>query len=166
MNALIDRDGIIRRAALLFRAGPHIYPSLSLESLRVAQRAGSIVLKASDVRGEGQYASGFGLSRMKVGGLSCRLNPMAQYACIIPGAKMSPALASEILQPDFDASLLEGKIAIIGTSAAGLKDIRATPLDPATPGAEVHAQVVQQLISGSYLKRPVWCNRWKRWQHC
>ena len=157
MNALIDRDGIIRRAALLFRAGPHIYPSLSLESLRVAQRAGSIVLKASDVRGEGQYASGFGLSRMKVGGLIVPIEPDGTIRMYYTGRENVARLGvGEILQPDFDASLLEGKIAIIGTSAAGLKDIRATPLDPATPGAEVHAQVVQQLISGSYLKRPVW----------
>jgi len=157
MNALIDRDGIIRRAALLFRAGPHIYPSLSLESLRVAQRAGSIVLKASDVRGEGQYASGFGLSRLKVGGLIVPIEPDGTIRMYYTARENVARIGvNDILQPDFDRSRLEGKIAIIGTSAAGLKDIRATPLDPATPGAEVHAQVVQQLISGSYLKRPIW----------
>ena len=49
----IDDDGIIRRASLLFRADDNIYPSLALESLRVAQGISSIVLRASDVRGEG-----------------------------------------------------------------------------------------------------------------
>ena len=64
--------------------------------------------------------------------------------------------ASDILRDDFDAGVLAGKILFIGTSAAGLKDIRATPLDQATPGVEVHIQTVQQLISGTYLQRPIW----------
>jgi adenylate cyclase len=51
---------------------------------------------------------------------------------------------------------LAGKIAFIGTSAAGLKDIRATPLNPATPGVEVHIQTVQQMLAGTYLTRPIW----------
>ena len=62
----------------------------------------------------------------------------------------------KFLQPDFDMTRLAGKIAFIGTSAAGLKDIRATPINPATPGVEVHIQTVQQMIAGTYLKRPIW----------
>ena len=75
INARIDDDGIIRRASLLFKAGENVYPSLSLESLRVAQGAGSIVVRASDVRGEGAYTSGFGLSRLKVGQIITPIEP-------------------------------------------------------------------------------------------
>jgi adenylate cyclase len=49
---------------------------------------------------------------------------------------------------------VEGRIAIVGTSAAGLLDIRATPLNPATPGVEVHAQAIEQVAAGTYLLRP------------
>ena len=157
INARIDDDGIIRRASLLFRAGEHIFPSLSLESLRVAQRAGSIALRASDVRGEGSYTSGFGLSRLKVGQIIAPIEPdgsMRLYYA--PSEAIETISAHRLLQTDFDASRLAGKIAFIGTSAAGLKDIRATPLNQVTPGVEVHIQTVQQLISGTYLKRPIW----------
>ena len=157
INARIDDDGIIRRASLLFRAGEHIFPSLSLESLRVAQRAGSIALRASDVRGEGSYTSGFGLSRLKVGQIIAPIEPdgsMRLYYA--PSEAIETISAHRLLEADFDATRLAGKIAFIGTSAAGLKDIRATPLNQATPGVEVHIQTVQQLISGTYLKRPVW----------
>ena len=157
INARIDDDGIIRRASLLFRAGEHIYPSLALESLRVAQGAGSIVLRASDVRGEGSYSAGFGLSRLKVGGLIAPIEPDGSMRLYFAeSADIQTVSAYEILQPDFDMTRLAGKIAFIGTSAAGLKDIRATPLNPATPGVEVHIQTVQQMLAGTYLTRPIW----------
>lgn len=157
INARIDDDGIIRRASLLFRAGEHIYPSLALESLRVAQGAGSIVLRASDVRGEGSYSAGFGLSRLKVGQLIAPIEPDGSMRLYFAeSADIQTVSAYEILQPDFDMTRLAGKIAFIGTSAAGLKDIRATPLNPATPGVEVHIQTVQQMLAGTYLTRPIW----------
>lgn len=157
INARIDEDGIIRRASLLFRAGDKVYPSLSLESLRVAQRAGSIVLRASDVRGEGSYTSGFGLSRLKVGRIIAPIEPDGSMRLYYAdSAQIETVSAADILEADFDPSILAGKIAFIGTSAAGLKDIRATPLNQATPGVEVHIQTVQQMIDGSYLKRPIW----------
>ena len=157
INARIDNDGIIRRASLLFRAGEHIYPSLALESLRVAQGAGSIVLRASNVRGESNYSAGFGLSRLKVGRLIAPIEPDGSMRLYFAeSADIHTVSAYEILQPDFDMTRLAGKIAFIGTSAAGLKDIRATPLNPATPGVEVHIQTVQQMLAGTYLTRPIW----------
>ena len=157
INARIDDDGIIRRASLLFRAGDNIYPGLALESLRVAQAAGSIVLRASDVRGEGSYTSGFGLSRLKVGQVVAPIEPDGSMRLYFAKSEtIETVSASDILRDDFDAGVLAGKILFIGTSAAGLKDIRATPLDQATPGVEVHIQTVQQLISGTFLQRPIW----------
>jgi adenylate cyclase len=157
INARLDDDGIIRRASLLFRADDNIYPSLALESLRVAQGAGSIVLRASDVRGEGAYSSGFGLSRLKVGQIITPIEPDGSMRLYFAASKdIDTISAYEIFQPDFDMMRLAGKIAFIGTSAAGLKDIRATPINPATPGVEVHIQTVQQMIAGTYLKRPIW----------
>ena len=157
INARIDGDGIIRRASLLYRAGEHIYPSLALESLRVAQGAGSIVVRASDVRGEGTYSSGFGLSRLKVGRVIAPIEPDGSMRLYFANSEnIQTVSAYEVLQADFDMTRLAGKIAFIGTSAAGLKDIRATPLNPATPGVEVHIQTVQQMLAGTYLTRPIW----------
>ena len=157
INARIDGDGIIRRASLLYRAGEHIYPSLALESLRVAQGAGSIVVRASDVRGESTYSSGFGLSRLKVGRVIAPIEPDGSMRLYFAESEdIQTVSAYEILQTDFDMTRLAGKIAFIGTSAAGLKDIRATPINPATPGVEVHIQTVQQMLAGTYLTRPIW----------
>jgi adenylate cyclase len=62
--------------------------------------------------------------------------------------------AHEILQEDFDPARVEGHALIFGTSAPGLQDLRATPLDPVLPGVEVHVQLLEQVLTGSFLSRP------------
>ena len=49
--------------------------------------------------------------------------------------------AWKILEGGLDPLALDGMIVFIGTSAAGLKDLRATPLNPVTVGVEIHAQI-------------------------
>ena len=47
-----DRDQIVRRVALIYRMGDNFVPSLAAEALRVAQKANSYLLKASNASGE------------------------------------------------------------------------------------------------------------------
>ena len=67
-------------------------------------------------------------------------------------AKYIPAI--DILEGTASPDLLKGKMTIVGTSAVGLKDIKAVPTEPLMPGVEVHAQVVENALQGSYLERP------------
>ena len=157
INAQLDPDGIIRRTPLLLRGADTLYPSLGIEALRIAQGAGSIALKASDVRGEASYTSGQGLSRMKVGTFIVPLESdgsMRLYYA--PSESIEKISAWEILSPGFDPARIAGRIAFIGTSAAGLKDLRATPIDPVMAGVQIHIQAVQQILDGVFLRRPLW----------
>jgi len=43
---------------------------------------------------------------------------------------------------------------LIGTSAAGLNDIKTTPVDPAIPGVEIHAQVLESALTRAVLSQP------------
>ncbi|MGC6471440.1 MAG: CHASE2 domain-containing protein [Parvibaculales bacterium] len=157
INARLDPDGIIRRTPLLLRGAETLYPSLGIEVLRIAQGAGSIALKASDVRGEASFSSGLGLSRMKVGNFIVPLEAdgsMRLYYA--PADSIDKISAWELLSQEFDPARISGRIAFVGTSAAGLKDLRATPIDPVMAGVQVHIQAVQQIIDGVYLRRPLW----------
>jgi adenylate cyclase len=58
-------------------------------------------------------------------------------------------LAGEVSPDD-----IEGRIILVGTSAPGLLDLRATPVDAAVPGVDVHAQVLEHLLTGTFLERP------------
>ena len=60
----------------------------------------------------------------------------------------------EILEGKADPKLLNGHIALLGISAVGLEDIRPIPLGTLVPGVEIHAQVIENLLSDSTLVRP------------
>ena len=45
---------------------------------------------------------------------------------------------------------------LVGVSAAGLQDIRVTPLGEAVPGVKIHAQIISQIMAGQFLNRPAW----------
>ncbi|HIF10119.1 MAG TPA: adenylate/guanylate cyclase domain-containing protein [Sneathiellales bacterium] len=62
------------------------------------------------------------------------------------------------MEGDFPRDELEGFIVLVGTSAAGLKDSWATQLAAATPGVEIHAQGLEQILLGEYLVRPDWAS--------
>ena len=62
--------------------------------------------------------------------------------------------AYRVLDGTFDAKEIAGRDILIGTSAVGLLDLRATPLNSAVPGVEVHAQAIEQMLSGEHLSRP------------
>ena len=51
---------------------------------------------------------------------------------------------------------INGAIVIIGTSAIGLRDIVATPVAASMPGMRVHAEILDQVIGGTFLSRPDW----------
>ena len=62
--------------------------------------------------------------------------------------------AHRVLDGTLDAKEVAGRDILVGTSAVGLLDLRATPLDSAVPGVEVHAQALEQMLSGDHLSRP------------
>ena len=64
--------------------------------------------------------------------------------------------AWRLFSDDFQTSDVEGSMVVIGTSAAGLNDVRATPLNPVTAGALVHVQALEQMLLNYSLKHPDW----------
>ena len=147
-----DRDQIVRRVALIYRIGETFVPSLAAEALRVAQGANTYVLKALDASGEKAFGQSIGLNHIRVGKVEVPTDSSGavylkfrhfDQSNYIPAWKV---LAGEVSDDDID-----GRIILIGTSAPGLLDLRATPLDAAVPGIEMHAQVIEQLLTGRFL---------------
>lgn len=46
----------------------------------------------------------------------------------------------------------------VGTSASGLQDVRTTALGENVPGVSIHAQILEQILSGRFLSRPDWAD--------
>lgn len=159
LNSIPDKDGILRRMPLIFTAENKFLPSLTAEALRIAQGASGYIIKSTGSSDERSYGQSSGITAIKIGNFEIPTDASGKFW--IYYTKYSPERyipAWKVLDPDFDISFLEGQIVYIGTSAAGLRDIRSTPLNPTTSGVEVHVQALEQILTENYLKRPDWIN--------
>jgi len=73
------------------------------------------------------------------------------------GRKRFPYVsAADVLAERLVPGTLQGRIVFVGTSALGIREVVATPVDPLFPGVEMHATVVDNLLRGDFLRRPPW----------
>jgi adenylate cyclase len=142
-----ERDGIVRRVPLIVLAQGDIRPALTFDMLRVVVGASTIFIK-SDVAGVLSVGlPGFELPTDQHGRLWIHFAPHD------PARFVS---ASDVLDGKVGRQQVERKLVLIGTSAAGLLDLKTTPVDPAMPGVEVHAQILETMLSKSMLSAPNW----------
>lgn len=157
LNSSPDIDGILRRVPLFYRIGDEMYPSLAAELLRIVQGAGSYLIKAVGASGEDNFGGEGGFTAVRIGEFEVPTDAQGKIWVHYTEHKPERYIpAWKILDDSFDKSLVEGHMVLVGTSAAGLKDIRSTPLNPITSGVEVHAQILEQILEGRFLKRPDW----------
>lgn len=155
VNWVPDRDQILRRVDLVFRAGDVLVPSLVAEALRVALGANTMVLKASNASGEWGFGNATGLNHIRIGDTEVPTDARGAMALRFRhtnSAAFIPAwkVLSDAAAPDEIA----GRIILVGTSVPGLLDLRPTPIDTAAPGVEIHEQAIENILTGRSLIRP------------
>ena len=154
LNAIPESDGVYRRIPMFMTLKDKIYPSLVAESLRVAQDASTFIIRAVGASGEEGFGE-TGLVGFKVGAVTVPTDENGQIWVRFTGDipdRYVPAW--QLLEGKAPAEKLEGHIVLIGTSAAALKDLRATPLNPAAAGVSLHAEALETILTGNFLNRP------------
>ena len=152
-----DRDGVLRRAPLITEIAGELYPGLALDTLRVAQGAAGYIVKSSGASGVMSFGEHTGLNAIKVGNVVVPTDADGSiWLHFTPHQPERFVSASKILDGTADPELVKDNIVVIGTTAEGLKEFRATPLDPAEAGVEIHAQLIEQMLLGDIVKRPDW----------
>lgn len=153
------RDGVVRAIPLVSRYRDALYPSLAMESLRIAQGVPSYAIRSTGAHGE-QDTGAPGMIAIKNGDFvipSTADGRLWVYYSGKPSIAVIPAYRlAAIATGDDLRSMIEGRIVMIGTSAIGLRDLVATPLASGVPGVMVHAEIVDQIFGGSFLSRPDW----------
>src|SRR6516165_10226411 len=140
-----ESDGIIRRVPVIMTAQGNLVPSLSMEMLRVVTGSSAILVRVDQA----------GVQSVAVPGLEVPTDRNGQFWVHFnhhdPERYVS---AKDVLQGNVPPGRLAGKLVLIGTSAIGLLDLKTTPLDAAIPGVEVHAQILESVLSKSSLVNP------------
>lgn len=155
VNWIPDRDEVVRRVPLMFAKDGEIIPSLAAEALRVAQGASTFVLKASNANGETAFGQATGLNHVRIGQFEVPTDPDgAVWLKYRPSHPEAYIPAWRVISGEVAPDEISGRIILVGTSAAGLIDLRATPLAQGVPGVEVHAQILEHILTGKFLTRP------------
>jgi adenylate cyclase len=155
MNQEPDADGVVRRVPLVIRYGEQLFPTLSLEMFRVYNLLENYEIETfsyDDVevvtavrlgRGPGSFlipTDGRGYVNVPYVGSSTR-----DEDNFFPYISATDVLRGTLSESEKE--LLENSLVLVGTSAPGLGDLRAMPLQKLYPGVEVHANMLNALLN-------------------
>jgi adenylate cyclase len=158
INPIVDPDGVVRRVPMLAELDGAGYEAFSLAIVRTllaqqaADRRPPPVVPGFPAGGQG------GLEWLDVGAL--RIPVDAAGTALVPfrGARGSfdYVTLADVLAGRVAPERLRGRVAIVGATAPGLMDLRATPAGAVFPGVEIHANLVAGLLGGTLKARPGW----------
>ncbi|HEX7636055.1 MAG TPA: adenylate/guanylate cyclase domain-containing protein [Noviherbaspirillum sp.] len=168
MNPTPDSDGAIRRYPLLARYGDGFYESLALATARVALGASKlkpVVFKAEETGLSGEAARTYGA--LKAIGMNTKpkpvfIHPDRNLQVLIgyrgaggaTGGQYRYVSAADVLNERVPVEVLADNVALVGTTSAGLRDLRASPTNIDYPGVEMHANVVSSILDGEFKQEP------------
>ena len=168
-NPLVDDDGVSRRVPMLMEYKGGYYEAFSLAIVRLylgmqdAARNNKTALTLPKVLTgsapepfiKGSYT---GLEWLEVGKL--RIPVDDEVAALVPyrGPRGSFPYFSlaDVWFDKVPVERLKGRIALIGTSAPSLVDLRSAPVDSVYPGVEIHANLVAGMLDGKLKHKPAY----------
>ena len=138
VSTMQEIDGVNRRLPLLIAVGEELYPSLALETLRVATQQQTTQVKLF-------YG---GVEKMRIAGDIGIIPTDAESRIWIDWSQKSKSVSLVDLPAD-----LGGAIVIVGPTAAGISNPVPTSIGAVFPH-EVQAAVMGTMISGTNIQRP------------
>jgi len=153
-NPSVDEDGVYRRLPLLINYNDQLYEALSLALFRTLLD----MPKVNFITGEGYGKSNTDshLEGLEIEGFHIPVDQSGTLLVPYRGRQGSfPYVsATDVLNGVTDVNKLKDKIVIVGTSAAGLLDLRVTPVQNVYAGVEVHANILSGLLDQTIKSRP------------
>ncbi len=146
----LNTSDIVRRVPMVWQSADGPLPTLSIEALRLALGESTFI-----VRGVADVDRA--MASIQFGGYTVPTTSTGELW--VRFRKDDPRLyisAADVLAGDLDPTVqsqLQGSIVFVGTSAAGLLDIRTTALGERVPGVSVHAQILEQILTNDFLAR-------------
>ena len=154
-NPTNDADGVLRKVPLVIPFQGKYYEALSLAVVRSYLGMPPLKLEFEE------YAAGDAvLEEITIGGLKVPVDNRARALIPYRGPRDSFKYISisDVMNDRIDVAELRGKIALVGTSAPGLLDLRVTPVDAVYPGVEAHANLVAGMLDKKLKRDPAYAN--------
>ena len=152
-----DPDGIYRRLPLVSLYQGRFLPLLSFGAFCHVQAPGDWHFAAGDLVGGGRRVplDREGRLLLKFRGPARSFKRLGAANVIQSEERLKNGLA-----PFYEPSDLAGKWVMVGFTAPGLLDLKPTPLAPIFPGVELQATLLDNLLTGDFLKAaPSWLVR-------
>ncbi|MFM9835699.1 MAG: CHASE2 domain-containing protein [Methylophilaceae bacterium] len=149
-----ELDGITRKIPVLIKHTGNYYDALAIAMMRAYMRA-PLQVKIEENSANKNYA---GLEMFKLG--KHKIPVDEDVAVLIPYRGRQGSFvyvsATDVLNKKVRLATLKNKIVLVGTTAAGLLDLRATPVQAAYPGVEIHANLIAGILDNNIKARPAY----------
>ncbi len=144
-----DESGIIHSYPLFMKYKDKYFVNFSFQACLDLLQVDSIYVDSrADLYSEGEIVR------------SLPLSPQGQFYLKYYGPEHSFRYVSfsDVLLGRIPPAYFQDKIVLIGSSAAGLRDYRTTPMQKAFPGVELHATLMRNIIDSDYIHwlNPLW----------
>ena len=151
LNAAMGQDGIFRRMPVLIERNGKVYPSLALATVLRTVGVHEALLE-SDWSGE---------SILRVGNRSIPLDDRGRLLLRFRGwhGKIKPISAAALLQGRIPRNALKGRVVFIGTTATGMGEAVATPVNSLLAGVQIHAIAAENILNGDFARPSPWIYR-------
>lgn len=157
ITPIVDQDGVIRKQPPLICIDGRVYPSLALQGLLSSlSNNPNVSLKHSD----SLFGSNWQAVIESYFGLSI---PVDQNGNMRLSYRQSPGSfqyvsAANVLNGTAPKALLENTWVLVGATAFGLGDVVPTPHNGMTPGVELQARLLSNLLDGRTPYTPSYAN--------
>jgi adenylate cyclase len=141
VNTLPEIDGVNRRIPLIATIDGRLYPSLSIEALRVLAQDSTVQVKLNEL----------GVEKMRIP----KFGPVTTDnlgRIWIDWSQQSRSVSAVDLPED-----LAGAVVIVGVTAAGIGNPVPTPVGAVWP-SDVQAAVIATMVNGVTIQRPDWAD--------
>lgn len=161
-NSLTDLDGVVRSLPLVARYADHYYESLSLAMFRRLTGMPQVTPGWTAAAPDAPDRVALQQIVLRWPDKSFSIPVDERGAVWVPylgdggpqGGSFNYVSASDVLAGRVSPEQLKGKVVLVGTTATGLVDLRATPVAATFPGVEVQANALASLLDRRFLVRP------------
>ena len=153
ISSISDIDGVYRRTPMLYKYGEDYYESLSLAIVRLLQGSPPLIPILPTEPDPAGYDA---IESLRVGAVKLPVgeNVSAMIPFRGPQRSFRYVSATDVMHERLDPESLKGAIVLVGTTAVGLFDLRATPVGTVYPGVEVHANMIAGMLDGTFKQAP------------